>query len=203
MVIYFVRHGQTAYNKNHIVQGSGIDSSLNEKGQNQASALFEKYKQVPFDLVFTSKLQRTQQTAQPFLDTQIPHIATADINEINWGVHEGKKSTPFMITAYKDLIEKWGNNDFDARLEEGESANELQTRLNRFLDQLKSRPEKTILVFTHGRTLRCLMCLIEGKHLREMENYQHHNTGVFIVNYEANKFEVVKKNDISHLNHLT
>lgn len=199
MRIYFVRHGETDYNKQQIVQGSGIDSSLNDMGRSQASALFEKYKEVPFDLVFTSALQRTQQTAQHFIDKPIPHISTPDLNEINWGVHEGQKSTPFMINAYKDLINKWGANDFDARLEEGESANELQTRLNRFLNQLKERKENTVLVFTHGRTLRCIMCLIEGKHLREMENYQHHNTGVFLVNYEDGQYEVLLNNDTSHL----
>ena len=199
MLIYFVRHGETDYNKRRIVQGSGIDSSLNEKGRQQASALFEKYKDVPFELVFTSSLKRTQQTAEPFIGSNIPHLATPDINEINWGVHEGQKSTPFMINAYKDLINKWGNDDFDARLEEGESANELQTRLFRFLNDLTSRKEKTIIVFTHGRTLRCLMCLIEGKHLREMENYHHHNTGVFKVKFEDEKFEVLMKNDTSHL----
>ena len=199
MRIYFVRHGETEYNKLQIVQGSGVDSSLNDTGQSQANALFEKYKDVAFDVVFTSSLKRTKETAQQFIDKPIQHIATADLNEINWGVHEGQKSTPFMIDAYKKLIEKWGNNDFDARLEKGESANELQTRLNRFLDHLKTRTEETIIVFTHGRTLRCLMCLIEGKHLREMENYSHHNTGVFLVNYEANKYEVLLNNDTSHL----
>jgi len=183
----------------NIVQGSGIDSSLNDTGRNQAEALFQQYKDVPFDLIYTSSLKRTHQTAKPFIDLGIPHIETADINEINWGVHEGKESTPFMINAYKDLIEKWGKDDFEARLEAGESANELQTRLNQFLDQLKTRKEKNILVLTHGRTLRCIMCLVEGKHLREMENYKHHNTGVFLVNYEGGKYEVLKKNDISHL----
>lgn len=199
MRIYFVRHGETEYNKKKIVQGSGVDSSLNETGQNQAQSFFEKYKEVDFELVYTSNLQRTQQTAAGFIDLGIPHIATADINEINWGVHEGKSSTPFMINAYKELIEKWGSNDFDARLEEGESANELQTRLNRFLNQLKNRTEKNIAVFTHGRTLRCMMCLIEGKHLREMESYSHNNTGLFLVRYEYEKYEVVLNNDTSHL----
>ncbi len=199
MLIYFVRHGETEYNKKRIVQGSGIDSSLNATGRAQASALFEKYKDVPIELVYTSKLKRTQQTGQHFINLPLPHIATADLNEINWGVHEGQESTPFMINAYKDLINKWGNDEFDARLEEGESANELQDRLFNFLDELKSKTEKTIIVFTHGRTLRCLMCLIEGKHLREMENYEHHNTGVFLVKFEDEKFEVLMKNDTSHL----
>ena len=34
--IYIVRHGQTEFNKQSIVQGSGVDTELNEKGKWQA-----------------------------------------------------------------------------------------------------------------------------------------------------------------------
>ncbi|MDP4678865.1 MAG: histidine phosphatase family protein, partial [Cyclobacteriaceae bacterium] len=34
--IYIIRHGQTDYNKNNMVQGRGINSSINEFGQEQA-----------------------------------------------------------------------------------------------------------------------------------------------------------------------
>ena len=158
--IYILRHGETEYNRLHIVQGSGVDTSLNEKGRAQAQAFFNHYQHIPFEVVFTSALQRSQQTVELFSDKGIPTEHFAEINEINWGIHEGKKSAPEMVEQYKQLMVAWKNGDYDARLEEGESAAELAARLNQFLEQLKKRTEQKILVCTHGRTLRCLICLI-------------------------------------------
>lgn len=42
--VYFLRHGETEQNLLGIVQGSGIDSHLNENGLQQASLFYEKYK---------------------------------------------------------------------------------------------------------------------------------------------------------------
>lgn len=198
--IYFIRHGETDLNRLNIVQGSGIDSDLNEVGKLQADAFYQFYKNHPFDLIITSALRRTHQTVKPFLNRNIPHETWKEINEINWGIHEGRKSEPWMIEAYNKMIAQWASGDFDACLKEGESARQLTNRISLFLENIKSRSEKSILVCTHGRTLRCLMCLVKGEHLREMENYHHSNTGLFKVHWNAQKFIVELENDIRHLN---
>ncbi len=197
--IYFIRHGQTEFNKLGIVQGGGVDSSLNEKGKEQAQAFFDFYKNIPFDLVLTSALKRTHETVQAFTAKGIPWEQDARINEMNWGVHEGKKSEPWMHQAYKEMIENWKQGNFDARLEDGESAQELATRVGDFLEELKSKKAKQVLVCSHGRTMRCLMSLVKGEHLREMEKYNHKNTCLFIVQVKNKEFEVELENDIRHL----
>lgn len=55
--IYLIRHGETAYNRLGMVQGSGIDSDLNALGQQQAQSFFEYYKDLNFDKIYTSKLR--------------------------------------------------------------------------------------------------------------------------------------------------
>lgn len=197
--IYFVRHGQTDYNKKHIIQGSGIDSSLNERGREQAQLFFEYYKHLPIDKIFISKLRRTKETMQPFFAQGIPYEATSDINEIGWGIHEGKKAAPWMVNSYKALIAEWQKGNFDAKIEGGESAASLANRLSRFIERLRGIPAQHILVCLHGRALRCLMCLLRGEHLREMENHKHANTGLFLVKYDGQAFEVVFENDVRHL----
>jgi bisphosphoglycerate-dependent phosphoglycerate mutase len=52
--IYIIRHGQTDFNKNGIVQGAGVDSSLNETGRQQAKAFYDKYKGEGFEKVYVS-----------------------------------------------------------------------------------------------------------------------------------------------------
>jgi len=201
--IYFVRHGETDYNRLKIVQGSGVDSDLNELGKQQAQLFYLAYNNVEFDLVITSALRRTHQTVQNFLDNSLPHVMDERINEINWGVHEGKESTDEMITAYRNLIEAWSRDELDESLEEGESAKELLNRVNSFLSDLKSRSEKRILVCSHGRTLRCLMAAINQEPMSQMEKYQHANTGLFKVNLTNDVWSVETLNKIDHLETLS
>ena len=197
--LYFLRHGQTEMNRLNIVQGSGVDSDLNDFGRQQARAFYDFYGKYDFDLIITSALKRTRQTVEPFFNKNIPYESWAEINEINWGIHEGKPSEPWMIEAYKKMVEQWSVGNFDASLQNGESARQLADRINFFLESIKTRPEKSILVCTHGRTLRCLMCLVKGQHLREMESYSHSNTGLFKVHWKAPKFDVEFENDTRHL----
>ena len=199
--LYIIRHGETAYNKLGIVQGSGVDTDLNETGKAQAAHFYEKYQDIDFELIITSKLKRTTQTAQHFLDKGIPHLTTADINEINWGAHEGKVSTPESRTDYKYVSGEWTNGNYHARTHGGESIAELAERLHRFLAFLHTRPEQNILIVTHGRTLRALICLLKGEPLANMERYDHYNTGLVLSHIAQGKFEVALENDISHLPH--
>ncbi len=197
--IYFIRHGQTEMNRLKIVQGSGVDSDLNEFGRMQAQAFFDFYKNHDFELVISSALKRTIQTVEPFLYKKIPFESWAEINEINWGIHEGRKAEPWMIESYNKMVGQWAIGNFDASLKDGESARQLADRIGLFLENIKKRTEKSILVCTHGRTLRCLMCLVKGQHLREMESYTHSNTGLFKVHWKSRKFIVELENDTSHL----
>jgi broad specificity phosphatase PhoE len=80
--IYLIRHGQTDYNLKGFVQGSGVDSDLNQTGRDQAAKFFEHYKNIPFKKVYTSKLKRSIQSVQSFIDKGIPHEAYEGFNEI-------------------------------------------------------------------------------------------------------------------------
>ena len=55
--IYLIRHGETDYNRRGVVQGSGIDSDLNEMGRAQAMAFFQAYQHVPFAKLYISGLK--------------------------------------------------------------------------------------------------------------------------------------------------
>ena len=199
MEIYLIRHGETDYNKRRIIQGSGIDSSLNDTGRAQGNAFYEAYKSTGFQTVITSKLKRTHQTAAGFIDAKLPWEQQEDINEMNWGIYEGQPGTPEMKAKYREMIEHWNQDNLDWRLEGGESAADLSKRISRFLEHLKTRKENRILVCTHGRAMRGIITLMKGQHLREMENVAHANTGLYKVRLEGGKFEVLVENDTAHL----
>lgn len=197
--IYFIRHGETKYNRQGIIQGGGIDSSLNALGRKQGKAFYECYKDVDFEVVLTSKLKRTHETVGSFIDAGLPWEQFAELDEMNWGVHEGKAYAPWMRKGYLNMINEWNNGNLDARLEGGESARELLDRLARFLEHLKQRPESRILVCSHGRSLRGVMTLLKGEAAVHMEKYKHQNTSLSKVTYQDDVFNVLITNDVNHL----
>lgn len=199
MTLYILRHGETDFNRLGIVQGSGVDTDLNETGREQARAFFETYQEIDFQLVVTSKLQRTHQTVRHFLEKEIPWIQTPDINEISWGDHEGKPGTPERIADFRKTIEHWKSGNLDASLPNGESARQLQNRLVHFVEWLKIRPEKRILVATHGRTMRCLVTMLKGLGPADMEDVPHSNTGLYVIHFQNGEFVFELENDTSHL----
>ena len=201
MTLYILRHGQTELNRLSIVQGSGIDADLNEMGLAQAKAFYEAHKHVDFDLIVTSKLKRTHQTVQSFLDKDIPWEQTEDVNEISWGIHEGQHQSPEQNDRYYRMIAEWKAGNLDAALQEGESARQLLERIERFIAWVKPRSERRILVATHGRAIRCLITCLKGLPPTAMEDMEHSNTGLYVAHLQPDgSWDFELENDTSHLN---
>ena len=67
MKILLVRHGETNYNKNRLIQGHS-DIELNETGRDQATFAGEKLTNHNIDYAFSSPLKRAIETARLMLD---------------------------------------------------------------------------------------------------------------------------------------
>jgi phosphoserine phosphatase len=197
--IYVLRHGETDYNRLGIVQGQGVDTSLNELGRQQAQAFYEHYAAEPFELLLTSSLQRTHQTIAPFLERGLPWKQVPEINEISWGKHEGQRSTPEMRDEFLHTLGQWKLGNLHARFSNGESAADLAARLGAFVQQLPHYPAQKILVCSHGRAMRCLTCLLLGEPVERMEEFHHANTGLYLFHYREGRFELKLQNDTRHL----
>lgn len=199
--IYFFRHGETDYNKRGIVQGSGIDSSINALGREQARLFFEKYKYIPFDAIWGSELRRTHQTLAGWygLDREIGR--TAALNEINWGIHEGKSPSPEQREDFLHTARRWGEGDLHAKVENGESPIEAWDRSKDFFQEIRQKyPSHTLLMCSHGRQLRVILSQLIDQDLSKMENYSHQNTSLAIVELPVEGPGVLKlHNDLSHL----
>lgn len=197
--IYIIRHGETDFNRLGIVQGQGVDTTLNSLGHQQAHAFYKHYQHLPFEAVLTSALQRTHQTVAPFIKKNIPWEQFHDINEINWGIHEGKPGNAEMRETYKRLMTAWNSGQFEAKIEKGESAAELGARVKRFVQHLQKREESLLLVCAHGRTMRALICILKEISLTEMDRFNHNNTGLWQVKQSGSRFEFLIENDTTHL----
>lgn len=202
-LIYIIRHGETELNRRRIVQGRGVDASLNETGRAQGRAFYDYYGAVDFEVVLTSTLRRTHETVAPFLEKGVAWEQHPEIDEISWGDSEGKPGTPESIAAYRAMVKAWQAGDFDHRLPNAESAREMGERVQRFVDALRERPERAVLVCAHGRLMRALICVLEGCSLTEMENIHHANTGLYLVRQHETGFRIELRNDTRHLESIT
>lgn len=200
--IYIIRHGETDYNRRGVVQGSGVDADLNEMGRAQAEAFFQAYQSVPFNNIYISTLKRTLQTVQSFIHLGLPYERHAGLNEISWGVMEGKVPGNLDNAYYRDLTESWASGNTTRMAESGESPEQVRDRQKPVIDLILSRPDETIvLVAMHGRALRILLTWLLNKPLADMDQYEHSNLCLYQLdyNYETGQFTVERINDTAHL----
>ncbi|MEJ8800436.1 histidine phosphatase family protein [Pontibacter sp. H249] len=202
--VYIIRHGQTDYNQQGIVQGSGVDSNLNEVGQQQAAMFFQKYKDIPFDKIYTSTLKRSIQSVQEFINLGIPHEKHAGLNEINWGNREGQRITPEEDAYYYHVLQTWNNGETHVCIEGGESPELVTARQRPFIDLMLSRPdEKNILICMHGRAMRILLSNLLHYPLRCMDQFLHQNLCLYQLDFTGSMFVVKKYCDVTHLKEKT
>jgi len=198
--LYIVRHGETELNKHGIVQGRGINSDLNDTGRAQAAALYEHYKNVPFDKIYTSTLKRTHQTMKSFIDSGTPWEQLSGLDELAWGEWEGKTASTESLLFFRNLTEKWLARNYDAKCENGESPNEVAIRLLEAMKVIMSRKkEGNVLVCMHGRAMRLLLCLLTRKPICAMAKFPHKNTTVYKLTLTGDKFIIKDFNNIDHL----
>lgn len=197
--IYLIRHGETEFNRNGVVQGSGVDSSLNENGKRQAELFYNKYKDKPFEKIYTSTLQRTIQSVRYFIEDGISHEALTGLNELSWGITEG---VPFSIESnqlYYDIIASWKNGNIVRAMDGGESPVQVKLRQEDAINKILEGNEKLILVCMHGRAMKIMLAWLTGELISNMDLFEHDNLSLYILRYHEQKFHIHLANDRSHL----
>ena len=197
--LYLLRHGQTALNASNIIQGQQIDAPLNDVGEQQAKLFWNKYKDAEIDLVVYSNLLRTKQTIDRFLTKPLPGLEYAGSREISWGNIEGKVNEGHVFEEYTRVTQAWLAGNFEAKSPNGESVIEVAVRCSTFLDIITKIPQQRVLVCTHGRIIRILVCLLMGWDFTRMDEAPHSNTGLYLLEKIGEVWSIVLANDQSHL----
>ena len=196
MKLYIIRHAETEYNRKGIIQGSEVDSDINDVGESQANSFYEYYKNINFDKIYVSDLKRTFQTIRRFTEKGSSYEKLKDFNEISWGVNQGKSDD---LEDYARLIDTWLAGNLDNKFEEGESPNEMSVRLVKGFNKVLDDDHDTVLLCIHGRALRILLSKIIDNDLTKMDKYVHSNTGLYILEYKNGKYEILGSNLRNHL----
>lgn len=198
--IFIVRHGETDYNRQGMVQGRGIDAPLNALGLNQAKAFYESYKQVHFDHVYVSDLRRTYQSIEGFIEDGVPFTRLGGLDEISWGSQEGVSFSESSMTVYESTVAAWKAGNLDKSVGGGESPIQvMQRQKNAMSHILSKKDEEQILICMHGRAIRILICWLLGHDLRLMDEFPHHNLGLYQMFFSGTIFQLEKVNETNHL----
>lgn len=200
---FFVRHGETDFNLNGIVQGRGVDTPLNGTGEAQANALARRFLESTIDAIYSSPLRRAWQTAQCVSQARggPPVHTNPDLEEMSWGIFEGQATSPTLIAAFDELKGKWHQGDYDFRIRGGESLRQVQSRgLSAVEAMLQQHPGQRVLVVAHGRFLRILLAtLLEEFGVARMEELRHSNTGVNHLIHNGTRFIAQRLDCTTHL----
>ena len=202
--IYLIRHGETDYNLHGMIQGSGIDSSLNAKGLQQAAMFFREYDEVGFDKIYVSGLKRTHESVQLFTNIGVPTEKHPELNEISWGDHEGRIASSLDKEYFDSVISAWKSGDTSVAVTNGESPDTLAAKHKKIIAKILSqKDEKRILICMHGRAMRIFLCTLLKISLIEMDRFQHENLCLYILRMNAGgNFEIILENDVAHLQQL-
>lgn len=86
---YYVRHGQTLFNKERRIQGS-CDSPLTEEGKETAEKASLALKDIPFDRAYSSTSERAVDTAEIILKRHNARLQTLKgLKEFDYGKLDG------------------------------------------------------------------------------------------------------------------
>ncbi len=172
--VYFVRHGETEWNRLGLIQG-WTDIPLNETGHGQAKSVaraFVAHPEVSRDCHFAvSPLGRTRQTMAHIseaLGLPESHVSIAPtIKELGFGVWEGK---PFWELKASPVYPADPETRYAWRPEGGESYSDGKARL---ADWLATLTEPTVVV-AHGAIGRCLIGYLTNLSVRDLMGIRMH-----------------------------
>lgn len=186
-----VRHGQTDWNYNHIIQGRE-DIPLNEKGRQQAAESAAFLSQETWDVIVSSPLSRAFDTA-----AQIALACGMDVEKIirderfierEFGESSGK--------PVADMYEHVQRDDVHAvpRLE---SEEQIKRRVFEGLQDLATRYEgKRIIVVCHSHAIKAALSAIDSSY-----TFRHplKNACSNYIVHVADRFEIRAVNVADHI----
>jgi probable phosphoglycerate mutase len=192
MILGFVRHGTTEWNREGRLQGQ-LDTQLTEEGRKQAVKLGESLRGGPWQGLVASDLTRARVTAELIAEhAGIPLLRTdARLREKSFGELEG--------TTTEERIARWGADwrSLDLGQESDES---VWNRWLVFFEQvlLREYAGKQLLVVTHGAYIGRIL---QYKGLERPHDLLV-NGSLTVLQRSGDLWEALVYNDVSHLREI-
>ncbi len=202
--ILLIRHGQSEWNKLNLFTGFK-NIELSEQGIEEANKAGQNFKNldIKFNIVFTSKLKRAQETAKiilqnldqwNFLNNEGKIISNFNLNERDYGDLTGLNKKETAEKFGEEQVHKW-RRGYSDQPPNGESLEDVVRRVTKYFEEvikpaIQSDENDNILIAAHGNSLRALLIVMniyEPNNINSVEL----STGVPIhVILKDNKFSI-------------
>jgi broad specificity phosphatase PhoE len=163
LILYFLRHGQTALSREDVFCGSGMDPELTPEGMQMAHAFAKAYREVEWRAVYCSSLRRSITTAKPLCDAlEINPQVRAELNEIAYGRWEGRTKEQ-VSKEFGDEYTSWLADPARHAPTDGEPAVVIAQRGLQVIEEIQKRfTSGNVLIVSHKATIRIILCSLLG-----------------------------------------
>jgi broad specificity phosphatase PhoE len=183
--IYLLRHGQTAWNADGNRYCGRTDLPLTPTGLRQAGQAAVQLRNIAFDAVYASPLERAYRTAQIAGGGREVRVDDRLI-EADFGLWEGK-SKEIFIPENEALWQRWCEDPAHTKAgETGESAQQVLDRVEDFYQSLRQQyPGGTILVVAHNGVNRFYLACKLGMPVKNYRKLVIDNSSVTLFALDA------------------
>lgn len=210
--VWFLRHGVSTFNLDLRCQGCSDEPELTERGRAEARLSGERLAGEGIQVVISSPLQRAKDTAVEILkilraqDGAVTFETDDRLREIELYDWEGLRFET-IAGHFPELYRDWRLHPQDFHMELAENAvqypvRNLYDRARSFWnDLLANHTGRSILLVSHGGTIRALISSILGLDPKYFHHFQQSNCGLSRARLGGNSQRAVLEllNDTAHL----
>jgi probable phosphoglycerate mutase len=211
--VIIVRHGQSSYNSQGRIQGRCNDSILTEKGQADARKLAAVLDRIKFDAIYSSPLQRAQDTAKivlSYLPSAPPLTVAENLMEIDLPLWENLLKQDVKEKFPQDY-QCWKERPHELRMlvPDGNGVREhfpvlaLYRQAELFWQELLPKhPGATVLIVAHNGINRALIGTALGMSPARYHSIQQSNCGVTVLNFAGGWGEPLQLESLNLTSHV-
>ncbi len=208
--VILVRHGESSYNVEKRAQGHCDLSTLTEKGEKMAIQVATALKDLKFDAVYSSPLQRAKRTAELILegfDNPPPLQTTDDLKEINILLWEGMLFTE-VAEKYPEMYAHWHSEPHKVRMTMPDGSElvpveDLYQQADRFWrSTIPQHKNQTILIVAHSGINRALINTAIGLEPADYQRFHISNCGISVLNFSGDFGDQVQIESLNVTSHL-
>lgn len=211
--VIIVRHGQSSYNSQQLIQGRCDESVLTEKGAADARKVGAALSSLNIDAVYSSPLQRARTTAElilPYLPGHPPFQVSDNLMEVDLPLWE-KLHKSDVATKFPEEYSCWKQrpHEFFMNISTPEGMVQhfpvlaLYQQAQHFWQEILPRHQGgTILIVAHNGINRCLLTSAIGVSPSRYHSIQQSNCCVNVLNFTGGWGDSVQLESLNQTSHL-
>ena len=207
--VVVIRHGESTYNIEHIIQGRCDKSVLTAKGRADAEKAGAALRQLDIAKLYTSPLQRAKETAEIIhgsFQVTPPLEVSELLQEVDLPLWEEMKKDE-VASQFPEDYHCWKTRPHEFYMKVGETQHypvlSLYEQAQRFWQEVIAQHEgETIAIIAHNGINRCLISSAIGIQPSRYHTIQQSNCCINVLNFKGKWGDPVELESLNQTSHL-